>query len=405
MNLSLEKMPGFGVDTLTQINLHENVFLTREGISKHFDPEQWPIMIFMKGLGFEKIIFKTTDTTVLENWAQRITTYQQEYLFDPENFRSEECQWNESDETSGLANIECHWESKHPSKDHLKTTMLVPPLEAPLGVDTETSRKFIDEVSGQSPQEILLRVHSLLKEYEKDSKNKDPQLWGSLVADVVSVALESRFLEKAIEIAETHSSTMENLWDSSYERVARLFSAYDPKGAELFSWSRIFSTFPSAELIKSYESYLASPAGPQMIKLLNYRIQNQSDEMIDICFEEGESIQKHLLQWLTPHWREKHYSRILLQIENRTHPSLTRLWVTALLRSSTSRALLDLEKFFPKKSFWERRRSDAHFQSLILDILAEHPSTETALFIRKIKSRLTGKLAGQAETILQRPIK
>ena len=96
-------MPGFGLETQSTvpsyINLVENTFLTREGASKNFDPAHWPVMILMKGIGFEKIKFHNNDSTALQSWVQRIATYQQEYFFDPENFRMEEFQWNEFDET------------------------------------------------------------------------------------------------------------------------------------------------------------------------------------------------------------------------------------------------------------------------------------------------------------------
>lgn len=357
MTLSPKKIPGLEVDSpsLRQVNLIEGKLINEVGGVQVFDLEQWPIMLFLKGIGFERVHFHEGSSRLLEVWAERIATYQTSYLFDPENFRAEECQWNEQDKNKTSFLIECVAPSRKERRKEPRFYSNVPPLEAPLGVDLEMVQKFVDEVEQQTPQETLHRIHSILKEYEKDSKNRDPKIWAALIADVIAVSLESKLIDKAVELAETHGVALSSIWSESPDRLIRLFSSYDPRGTELFSWSRIFSTYKNADLVRSFENYLSSPAGPQIVKFLNYRIQNQSDEIIDICFSESAAIQKLLHQWLAPHWREKHYPKIWALVqESLAHESLFRLWLLALLRSSTTLALRDLQSFFEKPKFWGR---------------------------------------------------
>jgi hypothetical protein len=403
VTLSLKKIPGLSAETppLRQVDLLNSTIVCENEKAESFDLEQWPVMLFLKGLGFENVSFQPQASTVIGPWAHRLGTYQTAYLFDPENFRKEECQWNEVDDVNGALLIECVEPSKKNRREELRSHFTVPPLEAPLALDTELVKKFRDEVYNQSPQETLLRVHSILKEYDKDSKKKSPMIWTALVTDIISIALEARLLEKAIELSENHQAALKDIWSPGNTRVVRLFSAYDPKGAELFAWSRIFTTLSNAQLVDFFESYLSTPAGAQMIKLMNYRIQNQSDEMVEICFKCSEGVQRLLLQWLSPHWREKHYLQLFSFVEKSVdNEDMFRLWLSALLRSSQSRALSDLENFFPKPRLLSRQKINVAFQKMVLGLFMEQPSGEILHFIRKIKSRLGGKLADQAEKIL-----
>lgn len=403
MALSLKKIPGFSEESasIRRIDLVNSAYETKSGAAHSFDLEQWPALLFLKGLGFESVKFSDQALDVVETWALRIATYQTSYLFDPENFRKEECNWSETDSQSDLVLIECIAPSKRSPREDPGFKFFVPPLEAPLGIDPGLLEKFRSEVENQSGPETLLRVHSILKEYEKDSKNKDPKIWTSLLVDIISIALESKLLDKAVELAETHRSALESLWSPYNPRVVRLFSAYEPKGAELFSWSRIFSTLKNLPLVEFFEPYLSTSAGPQMIKLMNYRVQNQSDEMAEICFRATESIQRVLLQWLSPHWREKHYPKLWKLTErNKQNEPMLKLFLNALMRSSRSRALQDLEEYFPRPRLLGRVSTDLNLQRVILNVLNDYPSIDSLEFIKKVKPNLHGKLADLAEKIL-----
>ncbi len=380
------------VDLLTSEVVHE------DSTRQTFDFEQWPIALFLKGLGALSIDFTGQDPKLQSSWVQRIAKYQQTYLHDPENFRTEECNWDLEEEA---VSIRVSWPPKSSKREALKITPITtPPLEAPLGVDEYSVLKFREEITKQSAKDVILRIQSILNEYDKESLHKDPQILGALISDIISIALENRLLEKAVEISETHFKSLEFSW-SDDERVIRSFAAYDPKASELNLWSRIFASCPLIRVLRLLDIYLTSAAGPQMVKLLSLRAQNESDELIDICFKEKGTLLKSLHQWLAPHWRPKHFDKIWHQVNKHfEEEDFLQVWIPALLRSSTSRAFAALTKFFEKPAFFKRKKPYGTIQKAILEAISENPTSDAIVFVKEIRPRLHGKLEYQADKIL-----
>lgn len=383
-----------------QVDLVNSRFIHKDGTLSSFAIEDWPIALFLRGLGAESIWFKTHDLQEIENWIARIAAYEQSYINDPENFRTEDCKWNEVDPKRGLDLVVVRWPTKPIKHEDLKFQPSTPPLDAPIGLDPESIRKFKEEIVHQSAVDVILRTQYILKEFEAGTLSADRSIFGKLLVDVICVALENKLLDKAAEIAELHAKSLAlALKDDS--KLLQLLGSFDPKATELISWGRIFNSVPTLHLLRTAEVQLSSKAGPQLVKLINLKISHDPDEMIEISFKEKGPSLKALHQWLTPHWQAKHYEPILHAVEHHLDsPEILDLWITALLRSDTTRALADLSKYFSKPSLFSKKKKFVHVQDATLKAIIEHPTTEALGFLREVRSELSGKQAFKAEQIL-----
>lgn len=388
-----------------RISLIDRSLESSTGIQQDFPIEEWPILPFLKGVGIESLEFHTKDDAIVSQWADRITRYEQIFIEDPENFSVDEYLWDEIDPEADKLLIRCAFGEKHSRHDRLKAGMaFVPPMKASLGVDAQAVNKFLSEIEEQNAATTLLRIQSILKEYHSNAQQKDAESWASLLGDIIAIALECHELDKAVQIAEQHRESLSPLW-AQEDRTQRLFKSYDPKASELVTWTRIFDSCDTPQLTHYLNTILGTEAGPQIIKLMNFRAQERPDEMIELCFTASENTQKLLLQWLTPHWRPKHYHRILSTLDTlyreKKSLELFRFWLLALLRSSRATALQDLIQYFPKRRIFGRQDPDLIlYQRTILHILTENPTSESFHFLMQIKKNVEGELADQVGKLL-----
>jgi hypothetical protein len=379
--------------------------MIRDGLTQIINLDDWPILIFLKGFGCSKIEFRTRDTNLIDAWSARILGYEQSYLADPDSVKVNECQWDEIELHSGMALIQCFFERI----ESFRTTQLakpaVPLLEGPIGVPSSAALSFMRELETESPIDTLHRFTLILNEYRSYGLIKDSKTWSLLIGDVMAVCLEHGQLHKAKQIAEEHRESLSAYWIDVH-RTSRLLASYDPKVFELNNWMKIFETIPSSKLIGMLESLLTTPAGPQTLKLISTRTHENPDEMIEICFQSESAIQKLLLQWLLPHWRPAHFEKILKNLhqsrKRKDGPEIQRLWILALVRSSSRNAYDELKAFFKPKLFTlGSSHARKQLQKLIIQTLGENPNFETREFMKSILKLLKGDLAQYAEQIIQ----
>ena len=389
---------------LSSLDLRESRML-RDGSTQLINLDDWPILIFLKGFGCSKIEFRTRDTTLIDAWSARILSYEQSYLADPDSVKVNECQWDEVDPHSGILLIQCFFERLESLRTTQMTQPAVPLMEGPIGVLSSAALNFRRELETESPVDTLHRFTFILNEYRSYGLIKDPKMWALLIGDVVAVCLEHGQLNKAKQIAEEHREAFSSYW-IDVQRTSRLLASYDPKVFELNHWMRVFETIPSAKLIGMLEALLTTPAGPQTLKLISARTHEDPDEMIEICFESESAIQKLLLQWLLPHWRPAHFEKVLKNLHHsrkgKDGPEIQRLWILALVRSSSRNAYDELKAFFKPRLFTlGSSNSQRQFQKLIIQTLGENPSSETREFMKSMLKFLKGDLAQYAEQIIQ----
>jgi hypothetical protein len=367
--------------------------------------EQWPIFLFLKGIGCQKIHFEMGCHEVLGLWVQRMSEYQQEFIQDPENFSTLDHFWDEKSSDSSSHFIRCEFVSSTANRKSIHLGP-VPALEAPLGIPEEAARKFVEEIEIQSAKETLHRILLILKEYEREARSKNLAVWANLVADVLTISLQSHLLDKSIQVARDHQETLKEIWTHS-DKAIQIFSAYDPKAAEISQWASLFETCPTENLLQYLENHLSSVSGPQMLKLMNYGAQNHSDELIEICLSESGIFKRQLLQWLAPYWRQKHYKRVLENFRASLRDSvpdqeLIRRWVSALLRSSRREAFEDLKFIFkPRTLFWKKTNVSVELQRDIILILSEDRNSETYTFLKEIRPFVKGEISNRIEELLQ----
>lgn len=367
--------------------------------------EDWPIFLFLKGIGCQKVYFEPQAKEVLDLWTQRMSEYEQEFIQDPENFTTADHFWNEKSSNLSVNLIRCEFAELQVEKIQISLGP-VPPMEAPLGIPEEAARRFVEEIQTQSAKETLHRILQILKEYDREARAKDLTIWSNLVADVLCISLQNHLLDKSLQVANDHTEVLKSIW-SQTDRVVQIFAAYDPKGSELSQWAKLFETCSTTDLLRCLENHLSSVGGPQMIKLMNYRAQNQAEELIEICFSYEGKFTRQLLQWLAPHWRQKHYARIresFLKTLKRKDRDLELIhgWIHALLRSSRREAFLELKKLFKKRNFfWKRPPVDISIQKEIVSALSEDRNSETYAFLQEIHPRASVEISNRIEELLQ----
>ena len=371
-----------------------------------FNLDEWPILLFLQGLGFEKIILRNKSADALFSWVSRMAEYQQTFIQDPDNLFIDECIWNQADGNEIF--VECLPAPKDILKRSEKNMGHPVPaqadyLQAPLGITPEMSARFVSEIDHISNAEIFARLHSILLEYEKDSRAKDETVWASFLTDVIAVALEAKLLDKAAQLSKDHSKILSSVW-SRREKTLRLFSVYDPKSSQLSLWASIFDSLNLEEVVRLLESSLSTPAGPQILKLMNHWSQTKTGSVIDFCIHADAGTQERLLPWLAPHWKVSHFEKIWtatkLQLKNGRSKALTQAWLSALFRCSRSKAFENIRPLFmQKKYFWSKRPAPIETQKMILDILAEHPDAETLSLLTDIRKDACRELVHEIDRL------
>ena len=411
MDLSLEKLCGEAarLDEILEIDLDLNEILFVDNTKKQTVFENvWTGFSFLKGMGFQKIRFFHPNQKSIENWSKRISDYQQEFIQDPDFIDVEACIWDETKPDTDEILVQCVVR-KTRDKASRGPAYLVPLMEAPLGIDQAHLSAFVNEIQKQTASDILMRMQAILNEFKQESRNLDTQIWSQLLGDVVSVSLENGLLDKALSLVEEHRAALGELWDDS-PRVLRILSAYEPKSDEVVRWAKIFESFSLEYIVSFIRQHLSSPAGPQIIRLMTYRAQQENEELISICVNESSDVQKILLQWLSPYWRPKHYKELLRSLkqamQRRDDIELIQYWIQALLQSYRAQALTDLRSFFTPAKFWQRlqvrKRLNINIgqQRSIVKALSEQPSADTLKFFKDIKPFAKGGVADDIERVI-----
>jgi hypothetical protein len=362
-----------------------------------------PILLFLKGMGCLSVRISTHDKDIIQRWTGRIQTYEQLYLSDPDSLKINECHWDEFPSHGDVPVITV----KFHSTPHKETTQSwwVPPMLAPLGISESTRLQFLSEVEDQSPNSILNRFSSILEEYKKSSAQLDAVVWAFLLSDSIAIALEAKQLDVALEFCQSNTGALRPVWSHS-SRVIRMLKAYDPKAAETIKWAQLFETFSNTQLVELLEEIVPSEAGPQSLKLLTLRAQQSPEELANLAFHAKPFHQRLLLPRISHHWKPFHYGQVLQALETslaeRTFEDLSRLWVSALVRSSRRHAFEDIEKIFRPRFFgFLGSRISQEAQKIILQALAEIPSTECYEFLKRIRRHVQGELADVVEKILK----
>lgn len=374
--------------------------------------ECWPSFSFLKGMGFENVVFRTRDPQIIGDWAYRIESYEQNYIEDPEYLHVNELIWNEKDSDDKLL-IECVARTgameMTPANAGKWSTSSVPPMQAPLGVSQTSIDAFVAEAKNYDSEQTLQRIRSILNEYTREKNSITKSSWYEILFGVVRVCLEESALDRALQISEEHKDDFGHIL-SHNENILQLLSLYDPKSHQIDEWTRLFSSLSIERLISLLEAQVSSKAKANLIRLMNSRATLEHEKIIHICFRSPAPLQKLLLQWLTSYWSPHHYRDILRalksSLERDQEVELIPHWVQALMRSYRQQALDDLKKLFVPKT-WLRFLKIApprlgRLQQLsLLAALSELRSAEVLILLKEIKPFLRGENADQVEKIIQ----
>ena len=413
MSLSLQKSLEKDLldKSIKEVDLTQTLITLSDGSHIRFSyDEAWAGFSFLKGMGFDRIQFYTEDRERIETWAERVLQYQQDFLQDPDYLSVEDCHWNEKDYHSSQILISCHGlKSRKFSPQEIGLDL--PRMDAPLGVDPLAIAAFKNEILNQKSEDTIHRIQNILVEFRAAKSDFDPVTWSKLVADLIAVSLENKLLSKATRLVEEHETELRYAWEDT-QRSVRLLSAYEPKVDELSEWASIFHSFDSEDIISLLNTHLSSKAGPQIIKLLNYRVQTEYETFIEICLSRNGAIQKLLLQWLSAYWKPQHYHLILAQLhqvlKETNDLDMINYWVQALLRSYRSQALEDMRRFFSSKKWYQRLFTgkenlelEPSEQRNFLKALSEHPSADILRLFAEIKQDVSGGLADEVERMIR----
>lgn len=359
--------------------------------------EEIPTLVFLRGLKASHIQLKRGAELVFRNWLARMTEYQQRYLEDPDVLGLLEWTWDEHDPTQSEIVIHVEFEKAevHREKRIDSKRWHVPPMLGPMRVDPEAVRKFQSEVKNQSPRDVLVRFGSILKEFQGSSSHLESHSWRALVTEIATISLRLGFLERAVRLIEEHRPQME------LDELRQLLSAYDPKPHEISEWIKLFQDLPTDWLLDRYEEMIPTSAGPSLLKLMQWRAQQRTEEFFEAAIKAKESRLAVLHQWLSGKWRPLHFDRLLAQTTGTTLLPDFRLWINALLRSDRARAYNALRQFFPRTHWFHLRyQGDPGRQRLIGEVLMEHLSPEAVQFVKDTLPMVHPSLRGFWQKIL-----
>ena len=69
------------------LDLLDEKTLLPSGELESFSLNDSPLLLFMKGLGVERIDFATSDMEIIDRWLERVASYELLFLEDPDHFK------------------------------------------------------------------------------------------------------------------------------------------------------------------------------------------------------------------------------------------------------------------------------------------------------------------------------
>lgn len=409
MGLSVKKEWVIPIESLAvplEIHIRESQIQRANGEKQLIQLDEWPAMVFLKAVGFDRVKIHRLDPDGLSQWLERMASYEQLFLQDPEYLNIDEAEWNQLDADSSSFLVECFQTDGRPRSQPAiqpRSFTMAPPLQASLGLQPENTKLFLEEIRSQSTLETLRRIEHILNEYKLSDAEREPEVWAFLVADIIVISLGHRFLDRSVHLSQNHEYDLLPVWREP-ERALRLFSAFDPKPAEIPTWAKIFKSCSHINLLNLYDRSLGTSANPQIAKLLNFRAGENSDEFLKILPQAAKKHQELILQWMGPHWQSRHFDALRnfwISKSRDADTDFVRLLIQSMLRARRADALDEFEKHFRKPSWFGKLTArELEIAKLILSVLMENPSIETAEFFRKVRSRVSGELADRIEKYL-----
>lgn len=401
---------GLSLDKFKEIDLEKNSALFSSGETQEIDINTlWPSLAFLQGMGFSKIEFNSPSKESLALWIHRIESYEQSFLEDPDYIDVEACVWDELSEDGDSKVIHCQLKLKNQSGlSASNPSYHVPKLAAPLRIDPRAAEAFVNEVRNQKSEDIILRTHSIIKEFREAKKSADQDSLSRLVTDIICISLENHHLNKAVDIYESNRELLKNIWGDD-ERAIRLIASYELSPHEFARWYSLFETLSNDRLVSLMKNSLGTAAGPKILQLMNQRAKESTTELIEICLNQGFDVQKLLMQWLAPLFQIQHYSMatqgLKTALENNADIGLINSWLMALLHSYQTQAFSDLSSYFKPKSLWSqilrpKPKISYEMQRNIIQAIGESPSKETLQFLKQIKPFTKGGLADQVDKLI-----
>jgi len=408
VSLSVKKVSNQGLKgfSVGEIDLKNEIFLHPDGRQQIFVVEDGSIFLFLKGLQMERIRISTPNEKTIEDWHNRIAGYQSIFIEDPDEFVCKEYEWNAFEDSLSEPVIECFF-NERAVKRRLTGTPLssVPLLVGPMRLDSKDLEAFLFEIENQRPEDTLLRMQAILKEYQavkKDSLTENAQF----IYEIFILALEHHQIEKALQIWTDYIDHQ----PLSLLQYKRILFAMEPKAESREAWLHFFESIKKEQWLQLLGELKDTPTEQRLLKILSYKAQKSPEDFIQISVECPPNVQKHILQWVSSRWKPHHTKFIQRALEysmaNPLHASLIPAWILAYMRSAPQEAFEYFERHFKQKRFfWKTPSGTTPAQRILLEVIKENKTIESMEFLKKIRPLCSGIIQDQIASILERRVR
>lgn len=342
-----------------------------------------PLFIFLRGIGFKKVQFNACSKSDLARWSERIQSYEQLYIEDPESLVVSNCKWHELNESQQLV-VECTLDERRDLHE-FSGQSVVPPFKAPLGVTEEARINFIEEISNESPKDTIKRFFLITQEYFKeDSLDAEQELLEQVVKSLLLLSFEFHCFDIIQKVREKYSATVGKLLNNR-DFLKESLEKSEPLPGEFFAWADFFKPTPYEHLI----SLLNEPSIERRIsKVLQMRSLEDPEGVINIFFNSSLEIQKKLFSTLCNHFTVHHVQRLLDLMKEIKEPSFKSNLMSQAIKLHSQTALkFCSQSYFSGSRFGSQKVQSENYLPIINAIEAA-PKDERVSFLKKHLKRL-----------------
>ncbi len=387
MSLSVGNFQEFLQKRKVRLDLENAKAHFDDGTDKPISLDQWPLLLFLNGLGFSDIHLFEPSPQDLEKWLLRLNDLEQTYIHDPESLDQEAIIWGAYDD-QGQEIIRCDRSIKDKPERLFSVNSTIPPLAAPLNMPSDLVARFAQELRQEGPLHLLRRFVVIVKEF-LGVETPEP-IAEKLIMRAIRLSCEWEQLELAVDLIRSQPRLWEKILQQD-DRVFEILQLLDPKPQDLLTWSQLFHGLQAESIVSLCLKARGHATENRALKLLHYRCLRQPADFFD-CALKGDFMTKRLLlPSLYPSWTANHYPSIWQKVRDSLQSEdCLEDWLQVLLHLDEPQALRDITTYFFSSRLFSKRPKAEQQMDIIRILLRYSPKALLSAWPKLMKGIIRG---------------